>query len=65
MEAHAELLRIAPGTSFADELLEALRAQAPVPPSRSLRHAIAVAAVAAGGATCYGLLRLHRKGVAG
>lgn len=61
--AHAELLRITPGPAFADDLLDALRARAGAGGgSRSIHHAIAIAAVAAGGATFYGLVRLHRRG---
>lgn len=63
MTQAAEVLRIAPGPAFADDLLEALRAQAaPGGAPRALHHAIAVAAVAAGGATFYGLVWFHRRG---
>lgn len=63
MTQAAEVLTIAPGPAFADDLLEALRAQAaPGTGPRTLRHAAAVAAVAAGGATFYGVMWLRRRG---
>lgn len=61
-----ELLWISPGATFADDLLDMLKAHAnpDAGRDRALQIALGAVTLVAGGATFYGLMRLHRRGAA-